>query len=354
MSKDSGNYKMEKLCLTWTTYESSMISTLKNLMTNDSSKDVTLVSDDGSQFRAHKFILTSSSLFFQNIFNKIDKNKQFLQPIIFLSNVRSSMLDSILKFIYLGQVFLEQCDLKEFLRVAEILKVVGLSELYSRNKEESDPLMPGQVKEVNDESMNAREVKEAKQVEECTKYDYQKPQPTPIKVLSASSVNEKAAAAAATMFDPIELLQEQTRNIVYDPVQEFIDGLMMIKHENPDTPPIIPSSLTPPPEDFDLDFNTPTTVKSTTDASVQSLNQDDVERSSPGTQVAVNTPQKMYKCEKCDYKSAKLFNVKKHTASIHDGIRYPCQFCDYKATETGHLRKHLRNVHKKLLPNPSN
>merc|ERR1712129_157026 len=62
------------------------------------------------------------------------------------------------------------------------------------------------------------------------------------------------------------------------------------------------------------------------------------------TQLFRQDPQ-LYFCKSCDYKSNKQFNVKKHTLSIHDGIRYPCDQCDYKATETGHLKKHKRSKH---------
>ena len=54
---------------------------------------------------------------------------------------------------------------------------------------------------------------------------------------------------------------------------------------------------------------------------------------------------KLHYCEQCEYKSTKAYNVKKHTMSMHDGIRYPCSHCDYKATENGHLKKHIRRFH---------
>merc|ERR1712142_881548 len=56
-------------------------------------------------------------------------------------------------------------------------------------------------------------------------------------------------------------------------------------------------------------------------------------------------PISFYYCGKCDYKSNKQFNVKKHMMAIHDGVRYPCDLCDYRATETGHLKKHKRTKH---------
>ena len=59
--------------------------------------------------------------------------------------------------------------------------------------------------------------------------------------------------------------------------------------------------------------------------------------------------QAQFFCAKCDYKSNKQFNVKKHTLSIHEGVRYPCDQCDYRATENGHLKKHKRNKHSQML-----
>ena len=53
----------------------------------------------------------------------------------------------------------------------------------------------------------------------------------------------------------------------------------------------------------------------------------------------------LFQCGKCEYRSYKHYNVKKHTQSIHDGVRYPCNMCNYKATEKGHLRKHQKKIH---------
>ena len=63
------------------------------------------------------------------------------------------------------------------------------------------------------------------------------------------------------------------------------------------------------------------------------------------SQIVQNQHQQLYCCEKCNYKSNRRYNVKKHTLSVHEGMRYPCNQCDFKATETGDLRKHQRRQH---------
>ena len=56
--------------------------------------------------------------------------------------------------------------------------------------------------------------------------------------------------------------------------------------------------------------------------------------------------QQLHYCGKCDYKSNRRYNVKKHMLSVHEGIRYPCNQCDSKFSETGELRKHERKQHR--------
>ena len=88
--------------------------------------DVTLVSEDRRQFKAHKVILSSGSGFFREILGA--NNAQHAHPLIFLRGVDSVSIDSILKLLYLGEVEMEQKELEKFISLAKELDIVDLQE----------------------------------------------------------------------------------------------------------------------------------------------------------------------------------------------------------------------------------
>ena len=57
----------EKLNLTWDTYSDHMREALKEMMTSSEFADVTLVTDDKKQIRAHRNILSACSPVFKKI-----------------------------------------------------------------------------------------------------------------------------------------------------------------------------------------------------------------------------------------------------------------------------------------------
>ena len=88
--------------------------------------DVTLVSEDRQQLKAHKVILSSGSGFFREVLGA--NNAQHPHPLIFMRGVDSASIDSILKLLYLGEVEVEQKELEKFISLAEELDIVGLQE----------------------------------------------------------------------------------------------------------------------------------------------------------------------------------------------------------------------------------
>lgn len=355
----------ERLCLTWGNYETSMMATLKNLLTSENDdKDVTLVSDDGKQFRSHKFILKSTSVFFQKLFSSFPPQNQHPNPIVYLTNIKSNELESLLKFMYLGTVNLGQDELKSFLFAAEKLNIQGLEELFPSKQprpstaQSLEELFPSSSKTPASssaaQSSDKDDISRETPSPESTQYDYQHPQVSPpknIESTTTTTTKTNVSDKSHSSFDPIELMQHQSKDL-YDPVQELLDGLM-IKQE-PNT--LLETFTIPKATDELTLYAAPVApeVSLSEGNSIDSMSLQflDWNRgvgnecvvSSADTQVS-STETRMYSCHQCDYKSTKLFNVKKHTASIHDGIRYPCKFCDYRATESGHLKKHMKTRH---------
>ena len=84
--------------------------------------DVTLACDDNHQVVAHKVILAAASSFFSEIL----KANRHPHPLIYLRGVKGRCLDSVLDFIYHGEVNIEKEHLEEFLQFGGELQIKGL------------------------------------------------------------------------------------------------------------------------------------------------------------------------------------------------------------------------------------
>merc|ERR1712096_201236 len=118
----------EKFCLRWNDFESNISSTFRELRDDKDFFDVTLACDD-EQIQAHKVILSACSPFFRNILRR----NPHQHPLLYLKGVKSADLQSVLNFMYHGEVNVAQEELNSFLAVAEDLRVKGLTQNQSGN-----------------------------------------------------------------------------------------------------------------------------------------------------------------------------------------------------------------------------
>ena len=112
----------EKFCLKWNDFQNNVSQSFGILRTEKEFFNVTLISEDESQFEAHKLVLAACSPFFKRIL----KNNQGLHPILYLSGVHSTILKSILDFIYNGEASMEQEYFEQFLTASQKLRLKGL------------------------------------------------------------------------------------------------------------------------------------------------------------------------------------------------------------------------------------
>lgn len=96
--------------------------------------DVTLVGEDEILIQAHKIVLSSSSSFFETILKK----HSHPNPLIFVKGVSSSLLSSLVAFMYKGQVEVSKEDLDKFLEASTDFKIRGFS-----TESETFPIMEG-------------------------------------------------------------------------------------------------------------------------------------------------------------------------------------------------------------------
>ena len=127
MKKGTKSFNMtEKFCLRWNDFENNISVAFRELREDKDFFDVTLACDD-EQIQAHKVILSACSPFFKTILRR----NQHANPLLWLRGVKFSDLQSVLNFMYHGEVNVAQEELNSFLAVAEELKVKGLTQGHS-------------------------------------------------------------------------------------------------------------------------------------------------------------------------------------------------------------------------------
>jgi len=114
----------EKFCLRWNDFESNISSAFRELRDDKDFFDLTLACDDDEQIQAHKVILAACSPFFRHVLRR----NPHQHPLLYLKGVKYTDLQSVLSFMYHGEVNVAQEELNSFLAVAEELKIKGLTQ----------------------------------------------------------------------------------------------------------------------------------------------------------------------------------------------------------------------------------
>ena len=95
----------DNLDITWQNFSGHVTNIISELVENEKFTDVTLVSDDFTEFKAH---------------NPEDK-------FIHLQGIKSTGLRLILDFMYFGKISISKDEFYEFLSDTEFLKVNGIN-----------------------------------------------------------------------------------------------------------------------------------------------------------------------------------------------------------------------------------
>ena len=133
-----------KYCLKWNDFEDNVKTAFGSLREDKDFSDVTLASEDGQQFEAHRVILAASSPFFQNLLKR-----KHTHPIIYMRGTKSEELSAIIDFLYHGEANVPQENLDSFLAIADDLRLkqpMGEHNGGKETKENVNTTEPAQVK----------------------------------------------------------------------------------------------------------------------------------------------------------------------------------------------------------------
>lgn len=115
----------QRFCLRWNNHQSNLLSVFDQLLHAETFTDVTLAVE-GQYLKAHKMVLSACSPYFQVLFTNTPDDKH---PILILKDITLADMKSLLDFMYRGEVSVDQERLTAFLRVAESLRIKGLTEV---------------------------------------------------------------------------------------------------------------------------------------------------------------------------------------------------------------------------------
>ena len=118
----------EPACFKWE--RSDLLAIFEELFLDSTFSDVTLVCDDQIQLPAHKIVLSACSPVFRNILLSNPHPK----PLIYLRDVKHTEMQSILRFMYLGEATIDQEVVGEFVEVAKNLQVKEVNQEINYDK----------------------------------------------------------------------------------------------------------------------------------------------------------------------------------------------------------------------------
>ncbi|XP_065562078.1 protein bric-a-brac 1-like isoform X2 [Artemia franciscana] len=137
------------LCLKWNNYQSNLANVFDQLLQSETFVDVTLAAE-GQSIKAHKLVLSACSPYFQILFNE----NPCPHPIIILKDTKYDDLKAVVEYMYKGEISVAQNELNSLLKVADSLRIRGLSEMETSSP---TPPSPNAKKPESPHSTSAKE-----------------------------------------------------------------------------------------------------------------------------------------------------------------------------------------------------
>jgi len=330
----------EKFCLRWNDFENNISNAFKELRDDKDFFDITLACDD-DQMQAHKVILSACSPFFRNILRR----NHHQHPLLYLKGVKYTDLQSVLNFMYHGEVNIAQDELNSFLAVAEDLKVKGLTQSQTGES----------LKTTNTGGLSSRKTNQ-----------FPTPKPSP-----RITEREPPPPLKRSRPDP-PLASSYTSGGVNDDIQEVVP----IKSEPMQPPAPAPEYTTHQPvalqeqvEDHSLDayqedsqayddygqYVDEQHYPAAADTSHTLQNFETGKGGEPDRSILVENIKKQFVdgkqcfvCTLCGKSNSQKSNLLKHVESVHYPtlFEYNCKYCGKSFGAKNNLYVHISNYHR--------
>ena len=290
---------MKEINFTWHQFDAHNNELFRTLFETKKFSDVTLVSDDQQQIKAHKFILSASS----SIFDDFLSNNNAKSSLINLPGIRHHELELILQFIYLGRTKCFQDLSSDVMNVAKYLKI---REFEHEIESKTDIAV-----DMNTFQPIETFLRTSKKIGTSLENNIQQID-TNFKKKTGSKLGSKNIISNDNNEDPLiestfefGLKERILNGMNDDPLCEF--GSKDIKNED---------QLSESTDDIKFNDGYGEPIK--------------------------------YFCEMCDRGYSKKFTLLHHVKAAHGGKRYPCRQCNFSASRTYHLNRHVSSKHEKV------
>ncbi|XP_040580958.1 uncharacterized protein [Lepeophtheirus salmonis] len=308
----------ETLCLRCNEFESNIKLGFSQLRNDEDLFDVTLACGS-KHIKAHKVILSACSSFFRSLIKSIPHQ----HPLLYLRGIDFNHLESVLCFMYNGEVRIKPHELDQFLSIAQELKVYGLmqdqSPQSSKNVNKIEP-MPLKRSLPTTDDTPALEVKRESS--------------SPLHLQNKRVLIENTISTPNTGADEDSLIEDIT-SIGSNTMMGEPSNVDYLESDNDQ-------------DAYDFSFQS---------EAIENLNQEtdplalryvsDVLDAEILKYVSDRDANKMYSCLKCSYTSLCKRNLKRHVKARHfDTKVFSCDKCSrmYKTREA--LSKHVMRFHK--------
>ena len=296
--------QQEKYTLAWRSYSDHLREALGDMMSSNEFADVTLVTDDKQQIRAHRNILSACSPVFKNI---LQIHSNITNPVIYLRGIQHFEMESIMQFMYLGEAKFYEERMSEFLMVSKDLEIKDLSSTGIRTNYQPDSNKDSDFSENNDadEDVGDNPAQTFKEDEVYVENE--------IQTTNRPTIRKSAAIKRVSRTDDGKYACNQC---------DYLAG-----HK---------SHLTKHIESIHEGIK-----HACNQCEYQTGYKSDLKKHHKSIHEGVR-----YACNQCDYQATQQGSLKTHIQSIHEGVKYACNQCDYQATTQSSLKTHIQSIHE--------
>lgn len=259
--------------------------------------DVTLVTADGRQLRAHRAILGSASKFFHSVLAP----HPHPSPLLYLGGMEGEEVALVLRLVYLGEVAVEEARVARFLQVCGELQVQGLAVGMHQTENicENVPKLLPTLKRAEVDLDQMFDIKEIKETLDETVNGFEMSK----RLLPLKNVGEGEK--------PWPCLKCDCKYMNKTTLQQHV----RTNHEG---------------------------VKFACDnCDYQATQKANLKKHKQSMHEGLS-----YFCDQCTFTSNHKANILKHRQTRHQKIKYLCELCDFQTSKPAKLTEHKTNVHK--------
>lgn len=309
----------EMLQFSWNEFEFYAVKTRFDLFESKQFSDVTLVTDDQTQFEAHRIILAGASNIFNKLLSSVSGDRSSL---IFLNGVKSIELKDILQYIYLGNVPVEEKRVREFLRVANDLQIPSIEGNF-------DKVLPLKEKEFSRTKLDfLPKIPQTETLIESTK--------------SSCKTEQKGLTFLQKSQTKLERIEQRNLRNDFNPRTVNTDSLLQLNTNDEPTESIDSEIQTSGRKDNVVASN----ISKEKDILVQNHKTFKLKKEEKPANVVKRPCDEPAECEVCAKKFTTLRSMQRHHKVVHELIRYDCPQCGVSCPGRDGVRSHIITKHE--------